>query len=91
MTEPWSYGPNLVGDRVYDVNGRRIGRVAGVHPETASFDVELNGRAARTLHARGRFVRIPFRDVVDADDHDVTLDEEARFLVHPELRVFEPV
>lgn len=78
MTEDeaaWTWGEDLVGLRVYDVNGKRMGRVAAV--EMGALDVDLR---------KGGRLRVPLADVIDADDHDVTLRDEARYLARPELR-----
>lgn len=84
MTETSWEWPDTLGLKVYDVNGFALGRVAATH--ASGIDVALSERAAKRLHAFGRVVGVPFADVVDADEHEVTLREEGRFVVHPRDR-----
>jgi hypothetical protein len=72
--------PIVEGLPVVDVLGARIGRVA--RADAAELDVALSPRAARRLGVRE--LRVPAYDVIDVDDHEVTLREEAELLAHPE-------
>lgn len=80
----WEWPP-LVGMPVHDVNGARLGRVAAV--AEGVLRVEVPPGVARRLDLGSHVLEVPLREIVDADDHDVTLREEGRFLAHPEERV----
>lgn len=82
----WNWSDLHTGLRVVDVAGRVLGRVRDADPTTDHIDVTLRERIARKFDAPGRIVAIPFGDIVDADDHEVTLSEEAPFILHPERR-----
>lgn len=80
------YGSELVGLPVIDVNGRTMGHVVDVDPAHASMDVELTAREARRQDASEHVVPVALDMIVDADDHAVTVREQAAFLVHPDQR-----
>ncbi len=86
----WEIPKSVVGTRVYDVNGERLGRVAEVDPVRRELKVEIAPREALRIDAPSAYARIAFDEIVDADENEVTLREEARSLVHPERRVIEP-
>jgi len=75
--------PDARGLPVLDVNGTFVGRVSAIEP--GALDVALRGRVARKLHAP-EHLHVPLREVIDADDHAVTLREEAAYLARPETR-----
>lgn len=80
----WAWPP-LVGVPVRDVNGARLGRVVEV--VGGSLRVEVPRGVAARLALGSGVLEVPLREIVEADDHDVTLREEGRFLAHPEERV----
>jgi hypothetical protein len=88
MSADWSWPP-LEGLPVVDANGVKLGwvdRVEGDH-----LRVELRGRVERRLRVASHVLAVPLASVVDADDHEVTLREEAAYLARPEATPHEPV
>lgn len=79
----WTW-PEMRGLPVHDVNGARLGRVHDAHDGVLR--VTLDEAVARRLDVRGTLLIVPFREITDADDHDVTLREEGVYLAHPGSR-----
>ena len=81
------HNDDVLDKDVYDVNGRRVGHATlareDAHEDLLSFDVELE-ETLRALWNAPRFVTVPANDVI-ATDGQVTLSEDARYIVHPEL------
>lgn len=76
----------LLGKLVYDVDGEKLGRVVGVQPvdgPVRRFEVELTAREARELGARNLLLDA---GAIVATDNEVTLNDTAVELLHPELR-----
>lgn len=86
MTESsWSWLDIQAGLPVVDLHGRVLGRVHHVDVDARHVSVRLSRGIARRFDAPAR-VLVPTDDIVDADDHEVTLNEEAAFILHPEQR-----
>lgn len=86
--EPSGFRSDDLLDRpAVDVNGLVLGRVVlcrSVGDRLVSFDVALAPRAQERLAAPAASVTLHPRDVIDADDHEVTLNDAGERLVHPE-------
>lgn len=79
------HNDDVLDKDVFDVNGRRIGHATLAREamdELLSFDVELDPRL-RKLWRAPRIVTVPATDVI-ATDFQVTLAEDARYILHPE-------
>jgi hypothetical protein len=90
MDEPILWGVRVSGLPVVDVNGARLGTVVALEPEGRVLDVELSPSAAHRYRADRGVLQVPVGEVVDVDDHAVTLREEGAFLVHPDLTPSSP-
>lgn len=80
------HNDDVIDKDVFDVNGRRVGHAVLAREredELLSFDVELEPGIQTAWNAPAR-VTVPVHEVV-ATDFQVTLAEDARFIVHPEL------
>lgn len=79
------HNDDVLDKDVFDVNGQRIGHAVlarEADDELLSFDVELVEKLRLQWRAPER-VTIPAEDIV-ATDIQVTLAEDARYIVHPE-------
>lgn len=78
---------DLLDRPAVDVNGLVLGRVVlcrSVGDHLVSFDVALAPRARERLAAPAGAVTLHPRDIIDADDHEVTLNDAGEWLVHPD-------
>lgn len=85
MTE-FDWPIHAEGLPVFDLNGERIGSVRELRRETGHVDIRLTPQAALKLGVETTFLDVSYADIIDVDDHAVTLREEARYLLHPTQR-----
>ena len=90
-SDSWISNAAVAGLLVSDLNGHALGRAASVDPAARHLVVQLAPRVAHRLHADAVLLDVSFADIVNIDDHEVTLAEVGEYLVHPERKPHESI